>query len=195
MLRGGWCAAVFAAPRQRRRGARRHLERSHRRRRRRANARRAGSGGACAAAHKFQQSAPGLTTRRCDSSQAWPQQSTLQPARRSLPRKRECRQRRTRRWPPASAPARGWPSAWCALRCLSPRECACASSRAEPPACRIQTKTKLQGVHRSAVSPAAPTKLRALWSQRRNNRMEPELSTLRSRPRLWRPHTRRLEPA
>ena len=109
-------------------------------------------------------SAQGLTTRSCNSSQVWPQQSsTLQPARSGLPRKRECRRRRTRRWPPASAPARGWPLAWCALRCSSPRECACASSRAEPPACRIQTKTKLHGVHRSAVSPAAPTKLRALW--------------------------------
>ena len=106
-------------------------------------------------------SAPGLRkyTRRCDSSQARPQQSTLQPARRSLARKRECRLQPTRRWPTASAPARDWRSASCVLRC-SLCACACTSSRAEPPACHIQNKTRLQGVYRSAVSPAAPTKLR-----------------------------------
>ena len=55
VLRGGWRAPVFAAPRQRRRGARRHLEWSQRRRRADAcDARRAGGGGTCAAAHMFQ---------------------------------------------------------------------------------------------------------------------------------------------
>lgn len=110
--------------------------------------------------------APRLTgRRRCDSNKAWPRQSAMQVARRSLTRKLECQRRRTRHWPPASAPARDWPLASCVSHCSSHERVLGHASRQQ----HTDESKEPTVAHRSAVSPAAPTKLSASTDSERRS--------------------------